>query len=126
MAAAGEDRSHRVDVAPSDAIDDAGLAAMTAEHLLDLRHFIAPRNDAIGEIRPVEVADQLDVVAKPELLGDVAPHAFGGGGGERVQRRLRKELAQLAELAVFRTKIVTPLADAMRLIDRERGHARAA
>src|SRR5947208_6746777 len=104
MAAAGEDRRHRVDVAPADAIDDAGLAAMTAKHLLDLRHFIAARNDAIGEIRPVEVANQLDGIAQSELFGDVAPHALGGRGGERVQRRLRKELAQLAELSVFGTK----------------------
>jgi hypothetical protein len=69
---------------------------MAAENLLYLRHFIAARNDAVGEIRPVEVADQLNVIAKSELLGDVAPHALRGRGGECVQRRLWKELAQLA------------------------------
>ena len=99
---------------------------MTMEDLLDLRHLVAARNDAIGEIRPVEVADQLEMIAKPELLGDVAPHALRGRGGERVQRRLRKELPQLAELAVFGTEVVAPLADAVRFIDRERRHARAA
>src|SRR5207302_10860064 len=109
MTAPLQNRRERVDVAPADAVDDAGLAAMTAEDFLDLRHFIAARNDAIGEIGPVEAADELHVIAKSELFGDVTPYALRSCRGKGVQRCVRKKTAQVAELPILRTEVVTPL-----------------
>ena len=41
-----------------------------------------------------------------------------------MQRDVREIVTQPSELPVLRTEIVSPLADAMRLVDRDESHAR--
>ena len=50
----------------------------------------------------------------------------GGGGGEGVQADAGKQLAQPAELPVLGPEVVAPLADAVRLVDGDEPHRRAA
>src|SRR5437868_1380517 len=50
---------------------------------------------------------------------DVFAHTSSGGRGESHDRCLRQMLTQRGELAIFRTEIVAPFADAMRLVDCE-------
>ena len=77
---------------------------------------------AVGEVRTVEAGDIAARLAQLEQLDDVGAHAFGGGGGKRHHRRFGKKLPQLRELAVFRTEIVSPFADAMRLVHGQQTH----
>ncbi len=49
--------------------------------------------------------------------------ALGGGGGERMERRGRKVVAQTSELPILGPEIVAPLADAVRLVDGDEPHA---
>ncbi len=57
------------------------------------------------------------------MLDDVGAHTLGGRGGEGDHRRVRKEVAKLRDLAVFRPKIVPPFRDAVGLVDGKRGNA---
>ncbi len=99
------------------AINDAafpGPSADVFEHLL-VRPGLGLH--AIGEIGPVETGDVTARLAQAQLLEDVGPDAFGGRGGERHQRHFREEIAQARELAVLGPEIMSPFADAMRLVD---------
>src|SRR4029077_3409182 len=49
----------------------------------------------------------------------VVSHAPRGAGSERCNGAVRKMLAQAAQLAVFRAKLVTPLRNAVRFVDGE-------
>src|SRR4029077_15558750 len=57
-------------------------------------------------------------VLQPQLVDDVAADAFGRGRREGVERDPGKILAQPSELAILRTEVVSPLADAVRFVDR--------
>ena len=85
----------------------------------DLLPLVDARQHAVGEVGAVEVADEHERVAQGQLLGDVAAHALGGRGRISVERCVGELLAQRAQLPVLRTKIVAPMADAMRLVDGE-------
>ena len=58
----GQPRRQRIDLTPRRAVDDARLAAVTREDVEQLALQIRAREDAVEEIRPVERADELDVV----------------------------------------------------------------
>jgi hypothetical protein len=53
------------------------------------------------------------------LMNSRAPRVVVGGGGERDARHVREALVQLRELQVVLAEVVAPLADAMRLVDRD-------
>ena len=61
-----------------------------------------------------------------KLVDDVLPHRLGRGRREGVEGGFGKLVAERGELAVLRAKVVTPVADAMGLVDRERAHAQFA
>ena len=107
----------RVHFLPRRAIDDAGLSAMPLEHVEDLRLERRSRQHAVHQVRPVERADQLGHVTKAKLRDDVAAHARGGRGRVGMQADGRPAIAQACELAVLRTEVVPPLADAMGFVD---------
>src|SRR5436309_1498696 len=60
--------AERVDFAPADAVDDPRLALVPLEHLDDLLRFVAPLQDAIDEVGPVEIADEQERIAQRELF----------------------------------------------------------
>src|ERR1035438_7292599 len=51
------------------------------------------------------------------MVDDVIAHATGGRGGERHERNAGEIFSQFRNLAVFRTEIMAPFADAMRLVN---------
>src|SRR3954465_1309667 len=55
--------------------------------------------------------------AKAEVGNNVGAHAFGGGGGERHERRVGEDIAQGGNLAVFGAEIVAPFANAVGFVD---------
>ena len=56
------------------------------------------------------------------MRDDVFTNALGRGRGERHEGNFWKTLPQLRDLPVFRTKIVTPFADAVRFINGDELH----
>ena len=45
---------------------------MAADHVFDLLDLVAARQHAVGQVRPVEIADQHERLAQPQLRADVA------------------------------------------------------
>jgi hypothetical protein len=68
---------------------------------------------------PVEAAAEDRVIGQAELGADVLDRARVGGRGQRQARHARKRSDSTPEAAVFGPEVVAPLADAMRLVDRE-------
>ena len=60
---------------------------------------------------------------KRELLHDVLPDPLGGSGREGGDRHLGKPRAYAMELAILRAEVMTPVRNAMRLVDDQRGNA---
>ena len=75
--------------------------------------------NAVGQVGAVETGDVTRGRTQMESFDDVLPHAFRGRGGERHHRHVREYFAQGGDLPVLRTEVVSPLADTMRLVNRE-------
>ena len=96
---------------------------MTVEDVEQLPLEHRSRQHPVQEIRPVERADEFDRILQAELRCDVAADARGGGGRVRVHAHAGQQLAQASELAVLGPEVVPPLADAVRLVDRDEADA---
>src|SRR5205823_9964777 len=118
-AAGSEMRGHVFGVAAREAIDDRRFAVMPVQGVTHLGAYVDARHDPVDEVRSIEPADEDSRLDEPELGDDVFPHALGGGRRVRVKARVWQALAKRGELAVLRPEVVTPLADAVRLVDRE-------
>ena len=77
------------------------------------------RQHAIGEVRPIETRDVTTRITQTKLLHDVQAHSFRRSRGERHDRNMRKEFTKLRQLPILRPKVMAPLADAMRFVDRD-------
>ena len=100
------------------------FAVVPREDVEQLAVQVAAPQHAVDEVRPIERSDQHQRLLQPQLGDDVAPHALGRRRGERVERDAREIVAQPSELPVLRPEIVAPLADAVRLVDRDEAHVR--
>src|SRR5688500_746473 len=92
---------------------------MARQDLLQLSLQVGAREYSIDEVRPIEGADELEGILQPQLARDVSAHAPGGGRRVGVQADAGKPGAKVAELPVLGTKIVPPLADAVRFVHRD-------
>jgi hypothetical protein len=72
---------------------------------------------AIGEVGTVEAGGEDRRVLQMQVLDDVGLDAGRRGGGEGHRRRVGHDFAQPGKLAVFRTEIMAPLRNAVRLVD---------
>ena len=104
------------------AVDDPAVQRARADEFQRLLIRARFRNDTIGQVRTIEARDVAAWFVQLEMLDDVLAHAIRGRGGERHERNLRKQLAQLGNLPVLGTKIVAPLTDAMRLVHCDERH----
>src|SRR5438067_707422 len=90
---------------------------MRTEEVADLPSWLVLRLEAKVQIRPVEAVRDGPRWFREELRDDVAPGGRVGGGGERDHLQPAERLAQAGERPVFGPEIMTPLRDAMRLVD---------
>ena len=104
------------------AIDDAAVVSMRLHKAQQLLVGAIFRLHAISEIGPIETGDITTWPSQAKLLDDIGLHSPGRSGGERHQRCRWKELAQLSKLAILRPKVMAPLANAMRLVNRDQTH----
>ena len=95
---------------------------MSADHIERLFLHIGARHNAVGQVRPIAPSHEQLGVAKSQLLDDVVLHALRRCGGERVQRGLGEIRAKLSQPAILGSKVVPPVADAVRLVDGKRRH----
>ena len=106
-----------------EAVDDA-RAAIAARKLSQFR-VRRPRLRAHGvvQVGAIETRNMDARLAQGELLHDVLPDPLRGSGGEGSDRHLGKSRAYAMELAILRTEVMTPVRNAMRLVDDQRGNA---
>src|SRR5436309_9076063 len=96
---------------------------MTRENLLELTLERAARQCAIQQVRPIVCADQLQRVPQPQLSGNVAPYAGCCRRGECVKACAGQQVAKPPELPILGPEVMPPLADAVRLVNRDEAHA---
>ena len=114
-----------VNCAPGKAIDDAGVAGVVlGEKPPELVERALLRDDLIEQVRAIIAAGE-DPCGEPQLRDDVAARRAVRGRGKRQERHAGKALLQDREPLIFRAEVMTPLGDAMRLVDGEKGEAAA-
>ena len=74
----------------------------------------------IPQVAPIEAGDVLVRIAQPELIDNIVTHPPGGACGKSCDGAVRKMEPQAAQLSVFRSKLVAPLRDAVRLVNSEK------
>ena len=77
----------------------------------------------VGAVEPAQ--EHLGGAACKQAGDDLGPRLFVRRGSEGRQRHVQRP-AEVADLEVIRTEVVAPLADAMGLVHRDGGDARAA
>ena len=84
------------------------------------------RHHLEAQVRAVEAGQHLaSVGGDAEPREDVLPHGGVGGRGERERAGTPESLARAAEREVVGSEIVSPLGDAVRLVDDEQPHTAA-
>ena len=100
-------------------VNDSAFAGPRADVGKNLLISAGLGRDAVGQVRAVETGDVARGRTQVELFDDVLAHALRGRGGERHHRHVGEYFAQRGDLPVFRPEVVSPLADAMRLVNCE-------
>ena len=100
-------------------VHDAGAIPMPPHDLHGLSHNVAARLDAIAQIRSVKSTYQHSRGLQAQLRRHILAHTRCSRGRQGHHRQVRPRAAQLADHAVFRPEIVAPMADAVRLINRQ-------
>ena len=116
-------RGKLIDALAREAIDDA-RAAITARKLSQFR----VRRACLGphgviQVGAIETRNMNARLAQGELLHDIPPDPLGGSGCERRDWHPGKPRAYAMELAILRAEIVTPVRNAMCLVDDQRGYS---
>jgi hypothetical protein len=107
-------------------VDDAGLAPTGADQFDDVGVGPGARGGILADgrelkVRPGEAVDEDGGAVQMQGGQDVVAGAGVGGRGDGDAGNAGEELAQPAERAVVRAEIVTPLADAVGLVDGDEG-----
>jgi hypothetical protein len=111
-----------LDGPPGQAIDDARIAGvLVVDKPAQILARVVLCQNPVEQVRAVIAGGEQAGRAQMQPLGDIAARRIVGGRGQRHQRRRGKALLQNAERLVVTAKIVAPLRDAMRLVDREEG-----
>ena len=111
---------HLLDVLARVAVHNAGSPRMRLHERNDLDELFRGlcMFDGKGKIRPIKPRDQLVRVAQPQQTDYITPDTLGRRSGKRhhcwTARQLRDEIAYRQ---IRRTEILTPLRNAMRLVN---------
>src|SRR5207253_4121355 len=81
---------------------------------------VAPRHDSIGEICSIKTSYKKLRIAKSKLLDDIPTNVLCSSSSICVDRRARKYFFQSCQLPIFRSEVMSPVADAVSLIDGKR------
>ena len=108
-----------LDLLAAERVDDAGLSTVRIQELHQLGARVVLERDAVTDVRPIEARHELARPVQSQPLDDLLACARVGGGGKRDARHLRKAFLQDRQLAILRTEIVSPLRNAVRLVDGE-------
>ena len=111
----------RLALRPARGVDD-GRAGGLAQRLGQRGELVvvAPGlDDGVAQVGAVEPGDELGVVAEVELVGDVAADDVGRRGGEGDAGGRADLSTGQADPGVVGAEVVAPLADAVRLVDRQ-------
>ena len=115
-----------VDLAPGQAVHDAGVAPVAfLEKAPELRLRIVLRDDLVADVRAIEAAYPEAGIPQAQPFDDLAARGLVGRRGERDPGNPRKVLTQDRQLHVFGAEVVAPLGDAVGLVDRDEGEAAA-
>ena len=115
---------HHLRVLPRQAVDDARIARSLGDKLEDVLQFLllgALPSHRQAEVGTVETAHER-LAREMKLMDDVFSGDFVGSGSERHHRYAIELLMEESELGIFRTEIMSPLTDAVSLIDGEKGN----
>ncbi len=105
---------------PREAVDDSGVTGvLAADQLQHLLERVVLRSDPVLDVRPVEAGDEVPGLLQAEPRHDLGVGGLGGRRGQRDPRHLRPALVQHRQREVVGPEVVTPLGDAVRLVDRE-------
>ena len=106
------------------AVDDPRIGRMFGgEKTPQLLQRALLRDDAVEQVRPVIPRGENPRFRQSQLSDDVAPRRAVRGRGQRHHRHSRKALFEDRELLVLLAEIVSPLRNAVRLVDGEKGEA---
>ena len=112
-------------LAPRQAVDDAALACVAGDEAPELAFPVALHRHREADVGAVEAEHELLDPAAEQLVRDVVARHRVGGRRQRRDRDAGKQLAQPAEVLVFRPEGRAPLRDAVRLVDGEQPHRQA-
>ena len=101
------------------AIDDAALPLLLVQIRRQLLIGLVLVQQAVADIGSIKAGQMFQRILQPETLPNVLSGRLIGCRRQRHQRHLGKALLQAAQLGIFRTEIMAPLRDAVRLIDGE-------
>ena len=90
---------------------------MVADHFQYLAVAVETRDDTVDEVGPIELADEHARVLQSKLGDNVLSDPVCGGCSVRVERGPWEMLLQGGQSSVLGPEIVTPMADAVRLVD---------
>ena len=108
------------------AVDDARfpLVAITDE-AQQLLVAVALLDDPVADVGAVEAGDKGLGILQGQPVDDLAAGEIVGGGGERNARHRRELIGQPAQTDVLGPKVVSPLRDAVRLVNGNQGQLTA-
>ena len=100
------------------AVDDARFPLVAiADEAQQLLVAIALLDDPVADVGAVEAGDEGLGILQGQPVDDLAAGEIVGGGGERNTRHRRELVCQPAQTDVLGPKVVSPLRDAVRLVN---------
>ena len=124
-AALAQDIGEFVSLAPRSAIDDTGLPFMLLDEIGDLLASAGFCLHRQAQVWPIEAVHEHRRRAREQLFNNIRARRGIGSRGERHGLHAAKLRLRGAERRVFRAKVMAPLRDAMRFVDREQRGVRA-
>ena len=110
------------DLAPRQAIHNAGLAAALVQECRKVGARAILHAHRVADIRPVEAADESFRAVEPEPRHDLLARGLVRRSGKRQARRSRKLVLEHIQPQIVLAKVMTPLRYAVRFVDCDQGN----